>query len=61
VKISDFWFKTRKNRFFIRSLRSGAAPSDSCAVAQVWSTALIVDFLLTFDFLTVYAPGIYFQ
>jgi hypothetical protein len=42
-------------------LRSGAAPSDSCAVAQVWSTGLTVDFSLTFDFLMIYAPETYFQ
>jgi hypothetical protein len=61
VKKSDFWFKMRKIDFSIRSLRSGAALSASCAVAQVWSTALTVDFSLTFDFLTVYAPGTHFQ
>jgi hypothetical protein len=46
----------RRTLGFLRSGAALLAPG-----AGQWSTALTVDFSLTFDFLTVYAPGTYFQ
>jgi hypothetical protein len=50
--------KTRKNNFCISD--SHLVQRVPC-LAQDWSTALTVDFSLTSDFSTTYAPGTHFE